>query len=85
LVARGGTPAAESVAWISRNESSAARAFGVLTGTSMLMMPVPSRVQVWPRYITSARCEAERPPRPRPTKTTIERSVSWTAIGWRRR
>jgi hypothetical protein len=72
-----------SVAWISRNESSAARAFGVLTGTSMLMMPVPSRIQVWPRYITSARWEAERPPRPRPTKTTIERSVSWTAIGWR--
>ena len=47
--------AAEKLAWISRNKSSAARAFGVLTGTSMLMVPVPSRIQVCARYITSAR------------------------------
>ena len=34
---RGGTPAAASIAWISRNVSAAARAFGVSTGTSTLM------------------------------------------------
>jgi hypothetical protein len=85
LIARGGTPAAAKVAWISRSESWAARAFGVSTGMSMLMAPVPSASQSWASPITSPRWEADMPPRPRPTNTTIERSASWTAIGWRRR
>ncbi len=50
------------------------RAFGVPTGTSMLMAPVPSRSQVCASAMTSARCAAVRPPRALPTKTTIERS-----------
>ena len=80
---RGGTPAAASIAWISRNESAAARAFGVSTGTSAMIAPVPSRSQVCASPITSARCAADRPPRAWPTKTTIERLASWIAIGWR--
>ena len=69
--ARGGTPATPRVAWISRTESAAARAFGVSTGTSTLIAPVPACIQDCATPITSARCSAVSPPRPRPTNTTI--------------
>ncbi len=59
-------------AWISCRESAAARAFGVLTGTSAVIAPVPSCIQLEPSPITSARWLALKPPRPRPMNTTID-------------
>jgi len=61
--------------------AAAARAFAVSIGTSAMMAPVPSRIQLYAMPATSLRCGPVRPPRPRPTNTTIDWSASVTAIG----
>ena len=84
--ARGGLSASQRAdvmglaqTWL--QEGTGAISADVPTGTSTMMAPVPSWSHICASPITSARCEAERPPRAWPTKTTTERSASWIAIG----